>query len=297
MHNSHKFLIIGSDGQLGIDFLKIYKSKKIDIIGLTHKDIDITDKVNLSKCLDKYKFDVLINTAAYHGKKAYLDVEPELHFKTNSFGPYFLAEYCKKKKITLVHFSTDYVFNGNKSVANYYFNENDLAIPSNLYGASKLAGENLIKSVNGDYIIIRVASLFGHAGCKAKNHDNFIEMIIRKYNNDEDLEIVDDIWMTPTSTELAVNTVTKIIKKKHKGVFHVNSKDNCNWYMFAEQIFDVMKYDKHKLNSVSSANKNQIIDRGFNTSLSSQKLINLNIKMPTWKYLTKKYLKDRENNI
>ena len=132
-----------------------------------------------------YEFDAIINTSAYHGNKAYEDESPQKHFDINSFGPFYLARYCAKRKIILVHFSTDYVFSGNKSQPDYLFNENDRAIPTTLYGASKLAGETLIQSIPGKNIILRIASVFGRKGCKAKGYDNFVEMIIRKYSTKE----------------------------------------------------------------------------------------------------------------
>lgn len=288
-----KLLIIGADGQLGSDFLRFSNRFKYDTIGLTINDIDISKAVSIDIVLSQYKFDGIINTAAYHAKEAYNDTDPNKHFAVNAFGPYYLSKFCEINDKFLVHYSTDYVFNGNNVPKDYSFNESDKPIPSDLYGASKYAGENLIQITNAHYYLFRVASIYGLKGCKAKGYDNFVEMVIRKYEAGEKLSIVDDIIMSPTSTEAIIEGTIKVIRAKKLGLYHLAGQGKCSWYEFAEEIFTLMRYSKKRLEKVKRKNIIQDIDRGSNTSLNNKKLNDMGITIDSWQIYLERYLRNR----
>jgi len=288
-----KLVIIGSDGQIGFEFVEKAKKYNYEVIPLTHKQIEVSEENSIIQVLDDYEFDAIINTSAYHANKAYEDKNPKKHFDVNVFGPFYLARYCEKRDKIFVHFSTDYVFSGNKSRSDYFFNENDKPIPSNLYGASKFSGEVLIQSIPGKNIILRISSVYGYKGCKAKGYDNFVEMIIRKYESGETLEVVKDIFMTTTSAELVVDTTIKLVKNNNCGLFHLVGNDNCSWFDFAKEIFNLMNFSDDKLLPTESAKTKQIIDRGKNTSLSNNKIKKLGIEIDHWKFYLKQYINGR----
>ena len=240
-----RIVVIGSDGQLGSDLMRVLEGKHA--IGLSHQNIEITDFLGSQKMLEEYSPDIIINTAAYN-KVDDAEDEPELAFQVNAFGPRNLALIARELGATLVHISTDYVFNGAKT--NPYF-EWDLANPLSVYGASKLAGENLVKIALREhpYFIIRTSGLYGQAGSKAKR-GNFVETILRlAEKRDKIFEVVNDQILTPTYTlDLAEKIVELIMADKtnkknfyntYQGICHITNNGSCSWYEFAKKIFEL----------------------------------------------------------
>lgn len=147
-----KTLIIGSTGMLGSDLCKVYP----DTVKLTHRDLDITDIEQVLESILKIKPDVVINAAAYTNVDGCEDNQ-ELAFQVNGYGPGHIAEACSIIGAKLINFSTDYVFDGSKKE----YLESDISNPINVYGYSKLLGENKIIENMNDYRIIRISWLFG----------------------------------------------------------------------------------------------------------------------------------------
>ena len=289
-----RLLIIGANGQLGSDFVRYQNQLGYEAIALMRKDIDISIKESVYEALNKYDFDIIINTAAYHGKNAYNDDLPQKHYAINAFGAYYLANYTKEKNKILVHISTDYVFSGNSLSSNKSFCEQDLPKPANLYATSKLAGEHLIQMVWDKYFIFRVASLYGHKGCSAKNSSNFVEMVINKLSKGEKMQIVDDIFMSPTSTKSVVFKTLEVIKTDKYGLYHLAGAGSCSWYEFACEIAKTMDLP---LELITPSNTNQIkqeVERGKNTSLTNKNLIDNGFEdLPHWKDNLIEYIKER----
>ena len=136
----------------------------------------------------------------------------------------------------LVHYSTDYVFDGD---AGRPYREDDLARPLNVYGASKLLGENLVESVWEKHVLIRTCGLYGRAGSRGKG-GNFVETMVRKATAGESIRVVDDQRLTPTSTRELARATAALIETSHYGLFHVTSKGDCTWYEFAGEIFRLL---------------------------------------------------------
>jgi dTDP-4-dehydrorhamnose reductase len=225
-----KIVIIGSTGQLGTDLMKTLLNEH-EVIGLTHKDIEVSD---YESCLilKKYKPEIIINTAAFH-KTDQCEEEPLKAFSVNAIGAKNVATISKEINAITVYISTDYVFDGSKTEP---YTEEDTPNPINTYGISKLAGELYTKQ-NPKHYIIRVASLFGKAGSSGKG-GNFVETMIKKALNKEVIYVVDDIWMSPTYTKDAALIIKKILENNLPyGIYHVTNKGYCTWFQFAQEIF------------------------------------------------------------
>jgi dTDP-4-dehydrorhamnose reductase len=228
-----KIVIIGSTGQLGTDLMKILQNEH-EVIGLTHKDIEVSD---YESCLilKKYKPEVIINTAAFH-KTDQCEEEPLKAFSVNTIGAKNVATISKEIDAITVYISTDYVFDGSKTEP---YTEEDIPNPINTYGISKLAGELYTKQ-NPKHYIIRVASLFGVAGASGKG-GNFVETMIKKALNKEVIYVVDDIWMSPTYTKDAAIIIKKILENNLPyGIYHATNKGYCTWFQFAQEIFKII---------------------------------------------------------
>jgi dTDP-4-dehydrorhamnose reductase len=225
-----KIAIIGSTGQLGTDLVKILQNEH-EVIGLTHKDIEVSD---YKSCLilKDYKPEVIINTAAFH-KTDQCEEEPLKTFSVNTIGAKNVATISKEINAITVYISTDYVFDGSKTEP---YTEEDTPNPINTYGISKLAGELYTKQ-NPKHYIIRVASLFGIAGASGKG-GNFVETMIKKALNKEVINVVDDMWMSPTYTKDAALIIKKILEANIPyEIYHATNKGYCTWFQFAQEIF------------------------------------------------------------
>lgn len=292
-----KLLVIGYDGQLGYDFLDYSTRLGYEVVGINEQDCDISQRKEVFNKLSQLDFDIIVNTAAYHGYKAYKDISPSRFYQVNTFGPYYLSEFAKENDKTLVHFSTDYVFSGNSVSSEYSFTEDDKPMPANLYASSKLAGENIIPLILNKHYIIRIASIYGHKGCKAKNNSNFVEMVISKLIKKESLNIVDDIIMSPTSTKSIVNWTLKILEKENYGLYHLAGSGKCSWFEFAKEICGYMGYNSDLIIQSSTKKVKQEIHRGKNTSLRNNKMIDKDIEnLQNWKINLHEYLDERSRN-
>ena len=235
-------VIIGSKGQLGTDLQPALAGWKIT--GLAHGDLDVCDAERARAVLGELRPDVVINTSAYH-KVDICEDEPAATFAVNASGAYNLARLGAELDFTLVHFSSDYVFDGRGSVP---YRETDLALPTSVYGTSKLAGEALVRAYCPRHFVIRSTGLYGVAGASGKG-GNFVETMIR-LGKAGPVRVVDDQVMTPTSTADLAAAVTALLAREGQpgvdyGLYHITSGGQCSWYFFAKTIFELCGLDVH----------------------------------------------------
>jgi dTDP-4-dehydrorhamnose reductase len=277
-----KVAIIGSNGQLGTDLMKVL-GREYEAIGLTHKDIEVTD-YNSCKILKEYNPNIVINTAAFH-KTDQCEEEPLKAFLVNAIGAKNVATLSKDIDAITIFISTDYVFDGSKMEP---YTEEDPPNPINTYGISKLAGELYTKQ-NPKHYIIRVASLFGVAGASGKG-GNFIETMIAKARKNEPIAVVDDMWMSPTYTKDAAKAIKKMIELNVPyGTYHVTNSGYCTWYQFAQEIFRLA----HLTPILTPIKTDQLQMKASRPKFSALKSINLpkyGIEMGEWKSALYDYL-------
>ncbi|MBI3335189.1 MAG: dTDP-4-dehydrorhamnose reductase [Candidatus Portnoybacteria bacterium] len=226
-----KILVTGSHGMLGHAVMETFKDQ--NPIGWDKKDLDITSKEQVSEKIGRLKPQVIINCAAYTNvDKA--EQEKELAFKVNAEGVKHLALAASRVGAILVHYSTDYVFEGKKRKG---YTENDIpSNPVNIYGSSKLEGERAIldlrfKIYDLRYYLIRTSWLFGPYG------ENFVQMIIKLIENNSQIKVVDDKWSKPTYTiDLAKATRALIEDKPPFGSYHLVNEPTTNRYELAKEI-------------------------------------------------------------
>src|SRR5438105_6929203 len=154
-----KIVVIGANGQLGTDLCRVLARQDTPVVPLLHRDLDVTNPAHLDHMLNSIRPGMVISTAAYH-KVEECEQQPALSFAVNAIGPRNLALACKRNHTVLVHFSTDYVFDG---ACKKPYIETDLPHPLNVYGISKLAGENMVALTWERYFVIRTCGLYGVA--------------------------------------------------------------------------------------------------------------------------------------
>jgi len=279
-----RIAIIGSNGQLGTDLVKVLRNDH-EVIGLTHKEIEVSDYSNCL-ILKEYKPDVIINTAAIFADEC--EDEPLKAFQINTLGAKNVTTISREIDSIVVYISTDYVFDGEK---NYPYTENDTPNPINTYGISKLAGELYTKQ-NPKHYILRVASLFGIAGRSGKGI-NFVETMITKAKKNEPVRVVDDIWMSPTYAKDAALLFKKILELKLPyGIYHATNKGYCTWFQFAVEIFKLTGINAD-LKPISTNQFQTKAKRPRFSALESIKLQEYGIKVRDWKEALRDYLLEK----
>ena len=280
-----KIAIIGSTGQLGTDLMKTLNDGH-EVIGLAHKDIEVTD-YDSCLILKEHRPDIVINTAAFH-KTDQCEEEPLKTFSVNAIGAKNVAMISKEIAATAVFISTDYVFDGSKKEP---YTEEDVPVPINTYGISKLAGEHFTKQ-NPKHYIVRIASVFGAAGASGKG-GNFVETMITKAKKDEPINVIDDMWMSPTYTKDAASTLKKILESQLPyGTYHTTNKGYCSWYQFAEGIFQITGLNP-VLTPIKTEQLNVKAKRPRFSALRSTKLSRYGIEPREWKEALRAYLMEK----
>ena len=228
-----KILLIGANGQLGSDLVKVLREDH-DLIPLAHADVEVTERASVDAVLERYRPDLVMNMAAYHKVDA-CEEQVEPAFAVNAFAARHLALACRDHGAVLLHMSSDYVFGGDKTRRTPYV-ETDRPAPINVYGVSKLAGEQFIQVVLDRHFLVRVSGLYGVAGSSGKG-GNFVELMLRLAREGKPIRVVDDQRLTPTYTVDLAHQIAALIETRRYGLYHATSQGDCTWYGFAAEIF------------------------------------------------------------
>jgi dTDP-4-dehydrorhamnose reductase len=284
-----KVVIIGANGQLGTDLCRVLAAQSFSVVPLTHRDLDVSDSAQVDRVLSSIHADVVISTAAFH-KVEECEKQPAQSFAVNAVGPRNLALACRPKNAVLVHFSTDYVFDGAQRRP---YTESDLPRPLNVYGVSKLAGEHILALTWDRCFVIRTCGLYGVAGSAGKG-GNFVETMLKKASEGGPIRVVDDQVLTPTFTADLAEAVSQLIRTEAYGLYHVSEEGQCSWYEFAGKIFELEKLPVN-LKPVSSREFASPVQRPAYSVLSKQKLRGIGLSMPSWDDGLSRYLSARRD--
>ena len=282
-----KVLLIGANGQLGSDLLKVFQAAGDTVVPVTHVQVDVCSEEQVAGIMAEAKPDVVVSTAAYHRVE---DCEKmsALAFQVNGMGAMNLAVACQRSGAVLVNYSTDYVFDGKKNAA---YEETDLSSPLSVYGASKVLGEHLVAAYADRYFIIRTCGLYGVAGSSGKG-GNFVETMLKKAMAGDAIRVVDDQVLTPTYTADLAQATRQLILTGKYGLYHVSSEGQCSWYEFTRYIFERAGLEA-KLSPVSSSTFASPVKRPAYSVLSKAKLCAQGVAIPSWKDALPRYLEER----
>nr|WP_199156599.1 dTDP-4-dehydrorhamnose reductase [Pedobacter sp. ASV2] len=237
-----KILVIGASGQLG-QCLKTVAERKgiIEIVFPSEQEANILNPELLAALFEKEKPAYVVNCAAYTAVDKAED-ETDLAKAVNETGALYLAQTCKKYNATLIHISTDFVFEGNEVKL---LSEDDFAKPINIYGVTKLDGEKAISSVLKEYFILRTSWLYSEYA------NNFVKTILKLGAERDELNIIADQVGTPTYAIDLANTIFEIINSgsQEYGLYHYSNEGVTSWFDFAKAIFDISE-TKVKVNPI-----------------------------------------------
>jgi dTDP-4-dehydrorhamnose reductase len=235
-----KVLITGTSGQVGSALAQLLR-KNYEVFAPHRAQCDISDPVMLSKVLDEFKPELVVNPAAYTAVDRAED-NVDLAFRVNAGGPATLAAWAAEHRVPLIHFSTDYVFDGEGTAP---WREDSTAKPLSVYGASKLAGEEAIQKAGGSYLIVRTSWVYAASGA------NFLRTIARLARERKELQIVADQVGSPTSARTIADVIEQLLQKNKAnlagsfadagGFVHIACAGETSWHGFAEAIVEGLK--------------------------------------------------------
>jgi dTDP-4-dehydrorhamnose reductase len=229
-----RILLIGAGGQLGRD-LAARLPEPMGIARARHQ-LDVTDREAVERTLAAVAPAVVINTAAFH-RVDDIEADPAPAFLVNAVAVHHLARACARRGARLVHFSTDYVF-GDGPPGPYA--ESAPPAPQSAYGASKLAGELLVRQASPRHLVIRSSGLYGVAGSSGKG-GNFVETMLRLAREGRPVRVVDDQVCTPTYTADLADAVLRLLAADPPGgVYHLTNAGACSWFAFARRLFELV---------------------------------------------------------
>ena len=233
-----RLVIVGASGQVGSDLVQALRESGEHFIALSRNELDITERLNLHDKLAPYEPDIIVNCSVYHPVDE-CESHPELSFAVNATAVRELAIVARDIGASLVHFSSDYVFDRELGRA---YHEEDIPRPINVFGASKVAGEQLVRAVLPRHYIIRTSGLYGLAGSRVKR-GNFVETMLRLGAQNGQVRVVNDLRMAQTYTHNLAQQTLALIRQENYGTYHASDHGDYSWYEFAKKIFHFSAMD------------------------------------------------------
>ena len=223
-----RIIILGAGGRLGAALTREYR-EKFDVVGFNHAQLDLAKSNQIRERLSLREFDVVVNCAAMTNVDL-CESQPEQAFAINAEVPKHLAEICSEKKTKLIHFSTDYVFGGEKREP---YVETDAAKPISVYGESKRAGEENVLAMQDRHLVVRVSWVFG------PDRPSFVDAMIKRAREEEEIDAVADKFSTPTYTRDISEMIPRFFDVDVAGgILHFANAGECSWQKYAQHALD-----------------------------------------------------------
>jgi len=269
-----KIIILGSKGQLGSEFVRRFAlEKKYDLKHFSKQELDITDHNQINNIIKPLKPDIIINCAAYNLVDKAESTSTNEAYKVNKMGVLNLVNISKEINALLIHYSTDYVFDGKKE---QLYSEDDMPNPINEYGKSKYEGENLIIKELKKYLIFRTSWVYG------LGKQNFLYKLTQWIRQQDYLKIACDEFSIPTSTKTIVDITLKSIEKGIIGLFHLTNSDYSSRYEWGKK-FLVLSGIKKFIYPAYQADFNLPAKRPRFSAMNNNKISSaLKIEIPPW---------------
>jgi dTDP-4-dehydrorhamnose reductase len=275
-----KILITGANGQLAREFQESLKDYDHEVISLDRTSLDISNPDSVKEAFSRHNPDTVLNCAAYNFvDKAEEDFDTA--YKVNTLGVRNLTFACKRNNALLVHYSSDYVFDGKKED---FYTEEDETGPVNNYGKTKLLGEKFLVEEADKFLLFRVSWVFG------EGKQNFLYKLVEWAKKNKVLRVVYDQISVPTYTKDIVNSTILAVEKGLRGVYHLTNSGYASRYEVAHYFLERLGMDSLVL-PVSSDYFPSPAKRPFFSAMSNRKLSNdLNVAMPDWKVGIERYM-------
>lgn len=278
-----KVLVTGASGQLGYDVVRELTKRGHEVVGVSSKEMDITDQAQVKKMITEANVDVVMHGAAYTAVDAAEDNEAQCRL-VNANGTENIAVVCKKLDIPMVYISTDYVFDGQGTRP---WEPEDERHPLNVYGQTKYEGELAVQKYLEKYFIVRIAWVFGING------NNFIKTMLKLSKTHDTLTVINDQIGSPTYTYDLARLLVDMMETDKYGIYHATNEGLCSWYEFAVEIFRQAGISMNVIPVTSAEYKAAKAKRPFNSRMNKDKLEENGFeRLPQWQDALARYLEE-----
>lgn len=275
-----KVVVTGAGGMLGREMVAEFQRRGHEVIALERVRLDITDLRAVREAVASLKPDLIVNCAAYTDVDR-AESDPEVAMAVNGLGPRNLALACQTSRAILMHISTDYVFDGEKEGPYEIW---DTPSPVNVYGKTKLWGENYVRALLDRYYLVRTSWLFGHGG------KNFIRSVLEKARSGEPIKVVADQKGCPTYTVDLARTCADLAQTGCYGLYHVTNAGAATWYGLAQYVLQSLRFDVH-VAPICSGELRRLARRPRNSQLDPKPLdATLGYVLRSWSQAVLDYL-------
>jgi dTDP-4-dehydrorhamnose reductase len=260
-----RVLLLGASGQLGSDITRLWRDADLTLTTANRMAADVTDGEAVLALVEKTRPDVVINTTAFHNLPI-CEQDPETCFRVNVVGGWNVARAAAQHGAAVVQFSTDYVFDGTKGSP---YVEDDARRSVNVYGASKIATEDVVRQVDPEHLVVRVSGLYGLAGSAGKG-GNFVETMLRLAREGNPINVVADQVTAPTNTAEIAEALLPLVLGGARGTIHLAAGEGCSWHTFASAIFEIAGLSP-ELNAVTTEQLGGPVKRPIYSVLGSSR--------------------------
>ncbi len=285
---SKNVVVFGAAGQLGVELVRVLNERGYAVHPFNRASVDITNLPLLEQTLAPLDPKAVINAAAYNQVDV-AEQEPQAAYSANGLGVRNLAVACRQLDALLVHFSTDYVFDG--QLGRPYVEE-DRPRPMGAYAVSKLAGELYAQAYLENPLILRTSGVFGPGGLRTAR-GNFVETMLRLAQSNQPIRVVEDHVASPTYAPALAERTVDLMETPHRGVFHAGGGEPISWFDFARKIFNAAGV-KPELRPTSEREYRTAARRPKFSALENARFVTCGIKaMPTLEEALASYMVER----
>ncbi|MCX8028747.1 MAG: dTDP-4-dehydrorhamnose reductase [Brevinematales bacterium] len=284
-----RVLLVGAYGQLGTEFRRFFERNSIEYVPVSRNARDektyqtsVYDKDKVSKLFEDYDFDLVINCSAYNNVDKAEGEGYKEAYRTNVEGVRLLSLLSYEKKIPIIHYSTDYVFDGSKTTP---YTEDDLTCPISKYGYTKALGEVFLRQINPRSICLRVSWVFG------RGENNFIHKLM-SWIREGTVKVSTDEISSPTSVKTIVDVSWRLFEESAFGIYHLSSEGECSRYEYAKFVLKVIGW-KGKIYRAKQSQFKLPARRPKYSKLDPTKVKDItNVRIPEWRESVYNYLKE-----
>jgi dTDP-4-dehydrorhamnose reductase len=286
---SRRALIFGSSGQLGLELGRELRARGWEVKGYERVHLDITDAARVEQAVAEFDPQAVFNSAAYNQVDV-AEKEPAAAYGANALGVRNLALACRQADAHLIHYSTDYVFDG---TAGRPYEETDATHPLGAYAVSKLSGELYAQAYLERPLIVRTSGVFGPGGLRT-NRGNFLELMLRMASSGKEIRVVEDHVASPTYAPWLAGRTIDLVERGESGVFHIGGGTPISWFEYARMIFRLAGVNP-ELHATTEREYRTAARRPKFSALANTRLAAVGVApMPPLEDAVKDYLQRRE---
>jgi dTDP-4-dehydrorhamnose reductase len=282
---SRKAILFGGAGQLGFEIQREFSARGYTVFAYDRSGVDITDEAAVEHTITSSGAELVVNAAAYN----MVDVaenEPQAAYQVNALAVRNMAVACRQSGAKLVHFSTDYVFDGTKGSP---YTEDDRPHPLGAYAVSKLCGELYARAYLDDLLVLRTSGVFGPAGRRTAR-GNFVELMLRLAGGGQPIRVVEDMVASPTYAPSLAYSTAELVERGARGTFHAGGGTAISWFDYAKLIFSCAGLNP-ELKPTSEREYRTPARRPRNSALANTKMDSYGIQpMPSVEKAVRSYL-------